>query len=258
MLKPVLDTLDGVEEAVKTLYVEKDGKFLLDVEGVTPNADVDGLRRNRDDILKEKKEAETALRAFTDAGVDLEEYARLKDEERTREGKKMVPASEVEALATERTREAVERAETAVKTAEDALAETNALLDKSILENQVIQAAEDAAVRGKAIGTVVTMARSAGWRREGEGVVLVGSDGKPVYGVAGQPKTLKEWVEGLKEEGHEYLFEDSSGGGGSHQNTQGGGGMTTHPLKWSTAQKAKFIEEKGLAEYQKRLAAPAG
>jgi hypothetical protein len=34
MLKFQLDTLEGVDEAVRALYTEKDGKFVLGIEGL--------------------------------------------------------------------------------------------------------------------------------------------------------------------------------------------------------------------------------
>ena len=34
MLKYELENLDGVEESVKSLYEEKDGKYVLKIEGI--------------------------------------------------------------------------------------------------------------------------------------------------------------------------------------------------------------------------------
>ena len=65
-LKVLLDTLDGVDDAVKTLYAERDGKFVLDVEGVDDHPDVSNLKsaysRTKEDREKAKTEA-AALKA---------------------------------------------------------------------------------------------------------------------------------------------------------------------------------------------------
>ena len=60
-LKVVCDTLDGVDDAVKSLYIEKDGKFVLDVEGVDDHPEVANLKtaytRTKEDREKAKTEA---------------------------------------------------------------------------------------------------------------------------------------------------------------------------------------------------------
>jgi hypothetical protein len=65
-LKTVLDTTDGLDEAIAALYTEKDGKHILDLEGVDDHPDVANLRnaysRTKEDREKAKREA-TELRA---------------------------------------------------------------------------------------------------------------------------------------------------------------------------------------------------
>jgi hypothetical protein len=77
MLKFQLDTLDGVDESVRALYTEKDGKFVLGIEGLPQQEDVTGLKAKVDELLGEKKAAEKARK-------DAEEAARLEREEAAR------------------------------------------------------------------------------------------------------------------------------------------------------------------------------
>lgn len=77
MLKFQLDTLEGVDEAVRALYTEKDGKFVLGIEGLPQQEDVSGLKAKVDELLGEKKLAEKKAR-------DAEEAARLEREEAAR------------------------------------------------------------------------------------------------------------------------------------------------------------------------------
>ena len=77
MLKFQLDTLDGVDEAVRALYTEKDGKFVLGIEGLPQQEDVSGLKAKVDELLGEKKLAEKKAR-------EAEEAARLEREEAAR------------------------------------------------------------------------------------------------------------------------------------------------------------------------------
>ncbi|MBP3996758.1 hypothetical protein [Pseudomonas koreensis] len=77
MLKFQLDTLEGVDEAVRALYTEKDGKFVLGIEGLPQQEDVSGLKAKVDELLGEKKAAEKKAR-------EAEEAARLEREEAAR------------------------------------------------------------------------------------------------------------------------------------------------------------------------------
>ncbi|XAZ48327.1 hypothetical protein AAHB44_17665 [Pseudomonas simiae] len=77
MLKFQLDTLEGVDEAVRALYTEKDGKFLLGIEGLPQQEDVSGLKNKVDELLGEKKLAEKKAR-------EAEELARTEREEAAR------------------------------------------------------------------------------------------------------------------------------------------------------------------------------
>jgi hypothetical protein len=77
MLKFQLDTLEGVDEAVRALYTEKDGKFVLGIEGLPQQEDVSGLKAKVDELLGEKKLAEKKAR-------EAEEAARLEREDAAR------------------------------------------------------------------------------------------------------------------------------------------------------------------------------
>ncbi len=77
MLKFQLDTLEGVDEAVRALYTEKDGKFVLGIEGLPQQEDVTGLKAKVDELLGEKKAADKARK-------DAEDQARLEREENAR------------------------------------------------------------------------------------------------------------------------------------------------------------------------------
>lgn len=56
-LKTVLETLDGVDDAVKALYAEVDGKFVLQIEGLEDHPELASLKGAYD---RTKKDRETA------------------------------------------------------------------------------------------------------------------------------------------------------------------------------------------------------
>jgi hypothetical protein len=76
-LKYQLDTLEGVDDTVRALYTEKDGKFVLGIEGLPQPEDVSGLKSKVQELLDEKKAADKARK-------DAEDQARLEREENAR------------------------------------------------------------------------------------------------------------------------------------------------------------------------------
>lgn len=77
MLKYQLDSLDGLDDTQKAFYDEKDGKFVLKVEGIPQGEDVSGLKAKVDELLAEKKaEAEKRKAAEEAARKAAEEHAR--------------------------------------------------------------------------------------------------------------------------------------------------------------------------------------
>lgn len=74
MLKTVVETLDGLDEAVKSLYAEAGGKFVLQVEGIDAHPDVANLKS----AYERTKADKAALKAEADkAKADL--AAAMKD-----------------------------------------------------------------------------------------------------------------------------------------------------------------------------------
>ena len=69
-LKALLETLEGVDDAVKPFYAERDGRFVLDVEGVDDHPDVANLKnaysRTKEDREKAKQEAATLKAQITE------------------------------------------------------------------------------------------------------------------------------------------------------------------------------------------------
>lgn len=82
-LKAVLETLDGIEEAVASLYVEKDGKYLLDVEpvGGFTLENSDGLRKTLQKTRDQLSKAEAKLDTFKGVDPDSAREALSKMEE---------------------------------------------------------------------------------------------------------------------------------------------------------------------------------
>jgi len=76
-LKYQLDSLEGLEPAVAAMYEEKDGKFVLKVEGIPQPEDTTGLRNKVEELLREKKDEKSRREQAEEAArIAAEEAAR--------------------------------------------------------------------------------------------------------------------------------------------------------------------------------------
>lgn len=84
-LKAILDSVSDLPDAIKAYYVEKDGKFVLQIEGVADHPDAKALKSALDRERDEKKAAKDKLTAIETrvSGLpedfDLAAYNRLMD-----------------------------------------------------------------------------------------------------------------------------------------------------------------------------------
>lgn len=97
MLKAVLESLDGLDENLKSVYEEKDGKFVLKVEPVGGYAleDVSGLKTTLSKEMSARKELEKVANKFKDLDPDqvrtaLQELDELKKIDPEKEADKLV------------------------------------------------------------------------------------------------------------------------------------------------------------------------
>lgn len=73
-LKKTVEKLEDVAENLRGLYTEKNGKFVLDIDG---DDDVDALKRKNDELISEKRAAQKARDEATEqARIAAEEAAR--------------------------------------------------------------------------------------------------------------------------------------------------------------------------------------
>jgi len=254
-LKAVLETLDGVSDAIQGMYTEKDGKFFLDVDGTADElfpGDVSGLKSALDKEREARAALSDRLKSMSDLEtVDLELYNRLMQEERDRKEKGLKDAGDIDAIVTTRVDEALSAKDKEIGTVTAERDELTSLADKLVVDNAILAAAQGANVLPEAVSIVVTMANGA-WKREGiEPRHFKMVDGKEqiVYGPDGkEPMTPAEWVEGLKD-GHAFLFAPSKGAGGEHHAKDLPPGAPTDRSKMTPDQKATFIDKHGQDAY---------
>jgi hypothetical protein len=224
-LKYRFKSKDEVPAEQQALYVERDGEWMLDVDGgVVERAKHDEFRSAN---IALKKELEDQKKRFE--GIDPDEVHKLADEKRQLEEMQQIKAGEVEKVYENRLKTA--RADwdkqfTALSSERDAL---NARLTAIQIDQGVITVATKKGLRPTALTDITARARNV-FRLVNGVPTAFESDGKTVrVGKDGiTPMNLEEWAD-LQVGEAPHLFESNAGGGAAGDAS--GGGATTRTTR---------------------------
>ena len=217
---------DQIPAEHAALYVERDGAFYLDAEGVTDKTKADELRDNN---IALKKQIEDFTTRFD--GINPDEVRRLAEEKRKLElqaqGHK---PEEIDKLVTERLKGLKadwDKQFAAVTGERDSL---TTRLTAIQIDQGVITAATKRGLRPTAIPDITSRARTV-FKLVNGAPQAFEADGKTVrYGRDGiTPMTLEEWVDAQVADAP-HLFE-SNAGGGAAGNPAGGGTGSQRSVK---------------------------
>lgn len=226
--KMVLDSLDGLPEDVAKEYVERDGKFHIQVEGMKTQADIDRLQTSLTAARTEATNLKSKLSLLGDRKVEdvVAILDRVPELEAAAEGK--LDDEKLNAIVETRikTRLApVERERDSLKTQ---LSEKDSLIDQlqgkertRTLHEQIRSAAKEAKLLDEALEDAILL---------GERVFELGEDGKAVVkeGVGFTPGLQpKDWFSDLQPKRPHWW--GGSVGGGAGGNRGGTGGPDGNP-----------------------------
>ena len=248
---------DQVPAEHAALYVERDGAFFLDAEGVTDKVKADELRTNNIELRKQLEDFTTRFE-----GIDPVEVRRLAEEKRKLElqaqGHK---PEEIDKIVTERLKGLKadwDKQFAAVTTERDSL---TTRLTTIQIDQGIITAATKRGLRPTAIPDITARARMVFKLVNGVPQAFE-ADGKTIrYGRDGiTPMTLEEWVDAQVAEAP-HLFE-SNAGGGAAGNPAGGGTGSQRSVKnpfrkdtWNLTEQMKLQKsDPGLAARLKAAA----
>lgn len=204
-LKTVLETLEGVEDAIKALYAEANGKFILQIEGVDMHPDVANLKSAYERVKADKSalsEERDALKAKV-AGVpddfDPEKWSKVKD-------------GKADEAALIKVRKEIEAERDQWKGKYESLSETTR---KTAIERDLTDALNAAGVNNPSfVSAARAMLSSA---------VKVGDDGKPFVetdmGPLGLTDHVKRWAAA---DGKDFVTPPSGGGAKGGRDGKGG------------------------------------
>ena len=219
-LKSSYTKKEDIPENLQEYYIEKDGGFHLQADGLVPKTTVDEFRNNNIKLTKELEKVQNTLN-----GVNVEEYKQLKEEKQLIDDQKLIDAGKVEEVVlsrTEKLRNTLEAeankyreiAELNERKVNDLISQQNAMTINNRLKDEAIKAGvaptalQDVLSRGSQI-----------WQVQDNTIVAMQND-TPLYSKNGSAKlTMQEWLEDLSEEAP-HLYKSSSGGGAT-----GGGSL---------------------------------
>ena len=72
-LKTILETLEGVDDALQSYYVEDDGKYILQVEGVDNHPDVANLRNAYQRTKADREQAKTEIKTLSQQLAEMQQ-----------------------------------------------------------------------------------------------------------------------------------------------------------------------------------------
>lgn len=249
MLKAVVESLDEVPESLRQFYSEKDGKFVLQMEGAELESEVRGLKsalqKERDAAKQLKAEIAELQSKFKD--LDPEAARKALEQQQALKEKQLLDAGKVDEVVAERTAMMRRDFEAQTKALKAALEERDSALTKQAqqLETHLIDGAVSAAAlelgaRKEALELIKLKAKQTFRVKDGR-LVPVNGEGGTVYGKDGRsPLSVKEYLEGLKTEAS-FLFQPSSGGGAKSGTEVVGGALTLSredardPIKYRAA-----------------------
>jgi hypothetical protein len=224
-LKYKIKSKDEVPAEMQSLYVEREGAWMLDVEGAADKTKLDEFRSTNVTLMKERDELKTRFE-----GIDPDEVRKLAQEKKALEEQQRLKAGEFDKVLEARLKTAKgewERQFSTVSAERDAL---NTRLTSIQIDQAVVLEATKRGLRATALPDITARARTTfklvngvpqAFEADGQ-TVRSGKDGMT-------PMTLAEWVDAQVSDAP-HLFE-SNAGGGAAGNASGGGATTRASVK---------------------------
>jgi hypothetical protein len=253
-LKYKYPSKDQVPAEQAALYVERDGAWFLDADGVVEKSKLDEFRTSNVTLLKERDDLKKRFE-----GIDPDEFRQLADDKRKLEEAQQVKAGEVEKVIEARLKTARagwEKEHGVVVAERDTL---HGRLTAIQIDQAVVTEATKRGLRPTAIPDITSRARTnfklvngvpQAFEADGQ-TARMGKDGIT-------PMTLAEWVDALVSDAP-HLFESNAGGGAAGNGSGGVGNRSVkNPFRketWNLTEQMKL--QKTDPQLAKRLKAAA-
>ncbi len=232
------------------LYIERDGAFVLDAEGVVEKTKLDEFRATNVSLLKERDELKQRFEGIDPEAVHklAAEKQRLEDEQRVKDGK----FQEVLEARVKNAKGEWDKQHNAVVAERDAL---TSRLTAIQIDQAVVNEATKRGLRATAMPDITARARMTFKLVNGVPQAFEADGPNARMGKDGvTPMTLAEWVDALVSDAP-HLFESNAGGGPSGRPPSTGGagtrGAVRNPFRretWNLTEQMKIQKsDPGLA-----------
>ena len=220
-------------------YVERDGAWVLEAEGVADKTKLDEFRNSNVTLMKERDDLKTRFE-----GIDPDEVRKLAQEKKALEEQQRLKAGEFDKVLEARLKTAKaewDKQFSAVSAERDAL---NARLTSIQIDQAVVTEATKRGLRATAMPDIAARARNTfklvngvpqAFEADGQ-TARVGKDGVT-------PMTLAEWVD-MQVSDAPHLFESNAGGGAAGNGSGGVGNKSVkNPFRketWNLTEQMKL------------------
>ena len=220
-LKFKFKSQDEIPVEHQSLYVEREGAWILDAEGVVEKSKLDEFRNSNLTLTKERDDLKKRFE-----GIDPDEVRQLAEDKQKLEEAQQVKAGEVEKVLENRLKTAKSEWDKKLSVLTSERDGLTARLTSIQIDQGVTTVATKRGLRPTAIPDITSRARMVfklvnglprAFEADGQ-TVRIGKDGIT-------PMTLEEWVDSQVAEAP-HLFETNAGGGASGNASGGGGGST--------------------------------
>jgi hypothetical protein len=238
-LKFKFKTREEIPAELQSLYVERDGAWMLDADGLVEKSKLDEFRTTNVNLIKERDDLAKRFE-----GIDPDAVRQLADDKRKLEEAQQLKAGEVDKVIETRVKAA--RAEWD-KQHGVVVAERDALTSRLTaiqIDQAVVTEATKRGLRPTAIPDIAARARvnfklvngvPQAFETDGQ-TARTGKDGV-------SPMTLAEWVDGLVSDAP-HLFEANAGGGAAGSGSGGAGNRSVkNPFRketWNLTEQMKL------------------
>lgn len=244
----MVDSLEGIDESQQSLYVEKDGKFVLDVEptGGFALENVDGLKSALGSERQRARDLESKVKQFGDL-----DPSSLQDKlQKLNELESIDPEKEADKIAEAKAQAKVEQLlskhKEEINTVSESANKYKSMLEKVLIDQAAQKALMDAKGDAKTVDLLLPHLKSSVRLNDKFEVEVTDPNGNIRIGDSdGNPMTLVQLATEFKEKfPNAFPASGQSGGGTPQQNQRGGrGGSKTKDLsKLSVKEKTEWIK----------------
>lgn len=251
-LKYTVESLDGIDEAMRGLYSEKDGKFVLSVDGLPEQEDNTGLKTALERERANAKQFGKQIKRWEGLGKSPEEISELLENLAENERKKAEEDGDFDKLLSQhKTKWEKEKADLAGELEASRASERKAIIDNSLKSSLVTAGATG---EGMDLLPVILSQRIKFETDGGERVIrILAEDGEtPLAGSSKDGTATFEDLAKWAVEKYPSLFKgEGRGGGGKQPDTKAGRSGITKKSDFKTeTARAAFVTEFGMTAYK--------